>query len=217
MSRLFLVRHGNTKLNNATRFWGKTDVELSTDGIREAEKLRDRLATEKIDTIYASKLSRACVTAEFIASRHSIEVTTLAELGEIDFGQVEGLTFEEINRLHPELSEDAGRLGSYYVTVRSDTLGTRTVAYAPRDEREVQVTLEPAARLDVTVKGYAECEGKENLRCTLRPEQDDAISSAAYEVSILNQTAPDSKGKTVFKTWSATSPKKTTRKIKKIL
>ena len=29
MSRLILVRHGNTKLNSAQRFWGQTDVELS--------------------------------------------------------------------------------------------------------------------------------------------------------------------------------------------
>ena len=105
MSRLLLLRHGNTKLNNAIRFWGKTDVELSADGIKQAEKLRDRLAGEKIDTIYASKLSRACTTAEIIASRHPLNVSTLAELGEIDFGRVEGLTFEEISQLYPELAE----------------------------------------------------------------------------------------------------------------
>ena len=105
MSRLLLVRHGNTRLNNAKRFWGKTDVELSADGIRQAEKLRDRLATQKIDVIYASNLSRARVTAEIIASRHQLSITTCAELGELNFGGVEGLTFDEIKRLHPELAE----------------------------------------------------------------------------------------------------------------
>jgi alpha-ribazole phosphatase len=105
LSRLLLVRHGDTKLDNSIRFWGKTDVELSSGGLRQAEKLRDRLAAQRIDTIYASKLSRARVTAEIIASRHSLDVTTRAELNEIDFGQIEGLAFEEINRLHPELAE----------------------------------------------------------------------------------------------------------------
>lgn len=112
MSRLLLVRHGNTRQNSAKRFWGKTDVELSADGVRQAEKLRDRLATQKIDTIYASKLSRARVTAEIIASRHPLNIATHAELGEIDFGQVEGLTFAEINRLHPELSEAMSQWGT---------------------------------------------------------------------------------------------------------
>jgi len=105
LSRLLLVRHGETRLNNARRFWGKTDVELSDTGIRQAEQMRDHLATQKIDVIYASNLSRARVTAEIIASRHQLSITTCAELGELNFGWVEGLTFEEIKRLHPELAE----------------------------------------------------------------------------------------------------------------
>ena len=105
MSRLILVRHGNTKLNSGKRFWGKTDVELSDKGIQEAEKLRDRLAKEKINAIYASNLSRARLTAEIIASKRKLNVTTRAELNEINFGFLEGLTFEEIGKLHPEMAE----------------------------------------------------------------------------------------------------------------
>ena len=105
MSRIILIRHGNTKLNSGQRFWGKTDVELSDKGIQEAEKLRDRLAIEKINAIYASNLSRARLTAEIIASRHKLNVTTHADLNEINFGFLEGLTFEEIGKLHPELAE----------------------------------------------------------------------------------------------------------------
>ncbi|MFC1981662.1 alpha-ribazole phosphatase [Chloroflexota bacterium] len=105
MSRLLLVRHGNTKLNSAQRFWGHTDVELSTAGIIQAERLRDRLAAEKIDAIYSSNLSRAKVTAEIIASRHRSPVRTCAELIEISFGWVEGLTFDEIKQRFPELAE----------------------------------------------------------------------------------------------------------------
>lgn len=105
MSRLLLVRHGDTKLDNAIRFWGMTDVELNDKGIRQAEKLRDRLATEKINAVYASNLSRARVTAEIIASRHNLDITTLAELNEINFGWIEGLTFEEISQRYPEMAE----------------------------------------------------------------------------------------------------------------
>lgn len=103
MAKLLLVRHGNTKGNSAERFWGNTDVELSTAGIRQAEQLRDRLATEKIDAIYASDLRRASATAEIIASQHHLEVIICPELHEINFGKVEGLTFKEISQLYPEL------------------------------------------------------------------------------------------------------------------
>ncbi|MFC2019767.1 histidine phosphatase family protein [Chloroflexota bacterium] len=105
MCKLLLVRHGNTKLNSAERFWGQTDVELSARGIEQAELLRDRLSAQPIDSVYTSNLRRARVTAEIIASRHQVEVTSCTELGEIDFGQAEGLTFQEIGRRYPEVAE----------------------------------------------------------------------------------------------------------------
>lgn len=108
MSKLLLVRHGDTKLNSGQRFWGKTDVELSANGISQAESLRDRLSTEKIDVVYASNLKRAQVTAEIIASTHQLDITTCAELGEINFGWIEGLTFEEISQRYPEVAELLG-------------------------------------------------------------------------------------------------------------
>lgn len=104
MSRLLLVRHGNTKGNSAERFWGHTDVALSADGVRQAKRLRDRLAAQKIDAVYTSDLCRASRTAGIIASRHRLEVVVCTELHEINFGQIEGLTFPEISQLHPELA-----------------------------------------------------------------------------------------------------------------
>ncbi len=104
MSRLILVRHGNTKLDSAQRYWGKTDVELSASGLRQAEKIRDCLAGERLDTIYSSSLKRAYLTAKIIVSRHKLEVTTCPELNEIDFGELEGLTFAEVSRHYPEVT-----------------------------------------------------------------------------------------------------------------
>ena len=103
MSRLLLARHGNTKGNSAERFWGQTDVELSDEGTWQAERLADRLAGEVIGTVYSSNLSRAKATAEIIASRHGQEVITCPELLEINFGKVEGLSFNEIGERHPDL------------------------------------------------------------------------------------------------------------------
>ena len=102
MSRLLLVRHGDTELDSAHRYWGRTDVKLSADGLRQAERLRDRLAGEKIGAVYSSDLKRALVTAETIASRHQLDVIPCADLREIDFGNIEGLTYEEVSQLYPE-------------------------------------------------------------------------------------------------------------------
>ncbi len=103
MSRLLLVRHGNTKGNSAERFWGQTDVELSEAGIRQVEGLRDRLVNERIDVIYTSRLRRAALTAQIIDSTHQLDVITCPELLEINFGKAEGLTFQEIGQRYPEL------------------------------------------------------------------------------------------------------------------
>jgi len=106
LSKLLLVRHGITRLHRDDRFWGSTDIELSDIGVRQAEKLRDRLAKEKIKAVYTSTLNRARFTAETIASKHKVKITACQELNECNFGYVEGLTFEEIQRLHPELAEE---------------------------------------------------------------------------------------------------------------
>jgi len=105
LSRLLLVRHGETELNSSERLWGHTDVKLGALGLKQAERLRDRLASEKIDVIYSSGLKRALVTAEIVASKHRLNVISCAELREVDFGQLEGLTINEVDQRYPEVTE----------------------------------------------------------------------------------------------------------------
>jgi alpha-ribazole phosphatase len=100
-----MVRHGETELNSALRYWGKSDVKLSALGLSQAERLRDRLAFEKIDAIYSSSMVRARVTAEIIASGHHLSITECPELCEVDFGKLEGLTFEEIKAQFPAVAK----------------------------------------------------------------------------------------------------------------
>lgn len=104
MSRLLLVRHGDTELNSAERYWGITDVPLSAAGLRQAERLGERLAVERIAAVYSSDLRRAVSTARTIASRHKLEVLTCPELREVNFGELEGLTFAQISQRYPEVA-----------------------------------------------------------------------------------------------------------------
>ena len=104
MSRLLLVRHGETEMNSSQRYWGKTDVGLGTVGLQQAEQLRDRLAAEKIALVYSSELRRALVTAQTIAAIHDVKVTACPELNEIDFGDLEGLNFGEVNGQFPDVA-----------------------------------------------------------------------------------------------------------------
>jgi alpha-ribazole phosphatase len=104
--RILLVRHGITKFHAGDRFWGRTDIALNNAGIKQAGQLRNRLSQEKLSAIYSSPLSRARSTAEIIAAGHKAEVIPCDDLCECNFGYIEGLTFEEIKKLHPALAEE---------------------------------------------------------------------------------------------------------------
>jgi alpha-ribazole phosphatase len=104
--RILLVRHGITKLHTGDRFWGRTDIALSNTGIKQAGQLRNRLSHEKLNVIYSSPLRRARSTAEIIAAGHKVEVIPCDDLSECNFGYIEGLTFEEIKKLHPALARE---------------------------------------------------------------------------------------------------------------
>lgn len=105
MTRIYLVRHGQTLWNHAARYQGHTDIELSETGRKQAYTLAQRLAREKIDAVYASDLKRALETANILAAPHNLPVKTLSELREINFGVWEGLTFDEIKNKYQELAE----------------------------------------------------------------------------------------------------------------
>ena len=104
MSRLLLVRHGDTKFTSARRFQGYSDIDLSAAGYKQAERLHDRLAMEKIDIIYSSDLRRALATDEAIAARQQAHIMVCTELREINYGEIEGLTFDEISCSYPEVA-----------------------------------------------------------------------------------------------------------------
>jgi len=94
--KLYLIRHGETKLNKEFRFIGRTDPALSAQGESQAQALAERLADEDISAIYASDLLRATQTASIIAGDSGVDVIETEGLREIDFGDWEGLSYNEI-------------------------------------------------------------------------------------------------------------------------
>jgi broad specificity phosphatase PhoE len=104
LSRLLLVRHGETAMNSALRYWGKTDVDLGAAGIEQAGRLRRRLENEKIDHIYSSSMQRTMLTARTIASGRNLAVTGCDELREIDFGRIEGLDYSQVQVQFPQVA-----------------------------------------------------------------------------------------------------------------
>ncbi|HWR40050.1 MAG TPA: alpha-ribazole phosphatase [Patescibacteria group bacterium] len=105
MTKVILVRHGQTLWNQERKYQGHSDVALSDLGRKQAELAAERLSREKLDAAYSSDLSRAAETAACIAARHGVPVTTLPALREIMFGEWEGLNYDQITARWPQALE----------------------------------------------------------------------------------------------------------------
>ncbi len=106
MVEIILVRHGETEWNKGEIFRGLADVDLNETGRKQAELLGEYLSAGKIDLIYASPLKRAVQTAEAIAKFQKIEVNTVENLIDFDYGEWQGLTHGEVKEKYPELYQD---------------------------------------------------------------------------------------------------------------
>ena len=103
MTELYLVRHGETAWNAARRIQGRTDIPLNDTGRQQARQAADLLARRRWHGVYASPLSRAHETASIIAERLGLDsVTDIDALVERDYGEAEGMGFDEIEALYPE-------------------------------------------------------------------------------------------------------------------
>jgi probable phosphoglycerate mutase len=104
VTRLIVLRHGETAWNVDTRIQGQLDIGLNATGLRQAERLGQALASEEFDAVYASDLSRAWRTAESVASRQqrgALVPVPEPRLRERAFGTFEGRTFAEIESRMP--------------------------------------------------------------------------------------------------------------------
>jgi len=100
MTKFYLIRHGETEWNVQNRYQGITDIPLSSVGKLQAQAIATRMKDYEVDAIYASDLSRALVTAKSIAKEKNLEVRTLPQLREINFGEWEGYTMTELEEIY---------------------------------------------------------------------------------------------------------------------
>src|SRR5260370_27813814 len=97
---LILVRHGETEGQSSIRYYGRTDIALSDEGCAQMRAAARALGREVFGRVFASNLCRATEGARIIAGDHA-PIVAIEEFAEIDFGNFEGLTIDEIQRKDP--------------------------------------------------------------------------------------------------------------------
>ena len=102
MSKLILVRHGQSIWNAENKFTGWVDVDLSVTGILEAKKSGQLIKSLEIniDKSYTSFLKRAIKTLEVILQENSLklDLNTSWEVNERHYGSLTGLNKEETKK-----------------------------------------------------------------------------------------------------------------------
>ena len=103
MTRLFLIRHGQTDWNLQGRWQGHYDEPLNAQGVRESKLVAQRFERETtaFSAVFCSDLQRAKQTAQGLADQLELPLHVLPELREIDVGYWSGLTHKDITEKYP--------------------------------------------------------------------------------------------------------------------
>jgi len=98
MSKLVIVRHGQSAWNLENRFTGWVDVDLSPNGVEEAKKAGEKLKGWRFDYAFSSALLRANRTLDIIldaTGQSDLHVEKDKALNERMYGELQGMNKDE--------------------------------------------------------------------------------------------------------------------------
>lgn len=106
--KIYLIRHGETSLNKAGVYYGMTDCSLSEAGIKQIKGLGQRLISaesavdlQSLERVYTSPLKRCRQSAGILFDEGLLTIEPLVR--EMDFGQWEGLGYQQVQKEHEEI------------------------------------------------------------------------------------------------------------------
>ncbi|MBI2032575.1 MAG: histidine phosphatase family protein [Candidatus Levybacteria bacterium] len=103
MAKIFLFRHAQTTDNVAHIFSGDRDPDLTEQGVKEAEGIRDALKNERVTKAFTSDRIRCKKTLEIVLQEHpNISPIIDKRIEERDYGTLTGLNKDEIAQKYPE-------------------------------------------------------------------------------------------------------------------
>ena len=100
LPEVYMARHGNTAWTQTGQHTGLTDLPLTPDGERNAQRLGERLRGIAFAKVFTSPLHRASRTCELSGFGASAEIDR--DLVEWDYGKYEGLTSAQIRQQRPD-------------------------------------------------------------------------------------------------------------------
>ena len=102
MTTIMLIRHGETNWNVEEVFRGQIDIRLNKTGSKTSGVVGEALDVPII-AVYSSPLKRAVKTAQIIASGHNTNIIIAPDLTDLDYGEWQGLSHEEVKEKYKKL------------------------------------------------------------------------------------------------------------------
>lgn len=103
MTRLILIRHGESQANRHDLFAGNYDAALEENGKVQARITAKYVADNyKVDKICSSDLRRAYSTAQALAEELGLDIEKCPRMREISAGDWEGMKFSDIAEKYPK-------------------------------------------------------------------------------------------------------------------
>jgi broad specificity phosphatase PhoE len=115
MTRLYIIRHGETIWNTQKRMQGHLDSELTDTGKRQAQLLSRALEDIEFEAVYSSSSGRTLQTAQILVGKRSLPIIPMDSLREIDLGKWEGQIFTEVEKNYPEQFKNFWELPHLYI------------------------------------------------------------------------------------------------------
>jgi len=100
--RILLMRHGETDASAKGRCYGKLDIPLSEEGRLQVERASELIQSLQPNVIISSPRIRASDSAAIVAKSCPVTIETQEKFAELDFGDCEGLRYEEVERKNPK-------------------------------------------------------------------------------------------------------------------
>lgn len=104
MTKIILTRHGHVEGIKPERFRGRQNIPLTDRGRAEAQAVAQRIASSWTPSaIYTSPLERCIVTGAAISKACNVAASVLDDLNDIDYGEWQFKTYQEIQGTHSKL------------------------------------------------------------------------------------------------------------------
>lgn len=156
MATLVLIRHGQSIWNKENKFTGWVDVDLTENGIAEAEKAGELLADYKFDEAYTSVLMRANKTLDIILKKtgqEDIPITKDKALNERMYGDLQGLNKDDTRAKYGDEQVHIWRRSYDVPPPGGESLKDTAARVLPYFEKEIVPKIKAGEKLIIAAHG----------------------------------------------------------------